>query len=181
MQSMTICKQVRELILNYMDSHGHHEVHAMEASVHFGCSSRTVWRLIRHRKHGESIGEKFLAMFCSKHKITSDNFILNTSDPKYRGQGKKHWIGIPTQALDALLSKLKVNPTLYAHEMADFLQTSEFGTFTVSQIWQGLRSKNITRKVLEVHAKEQNEIKRQYFLQVTSIYTAEQRFYVNER
>ena len=107
--------------------------------------------------------------------------ILNTSDPKYRSQGKKHWIGIPTQALDALLSKLKVNPTLYAHEMADSLQTSGFGIFTVSQIWQGLRSKNITRKVLEVHAKEQNEIKRQYFLQVTSIYTAEQRFYVNER
>lgn len=65
--------------------------------------------------------------------------------------------------------------------MADFLHRSGFGAFTVSQIWQGLKSKNITRKVLEVHAKEQNEAKRQHFLHITSIYTAEQRFYVDER
>jgi hypothetical protein len=65
--------------------------------------------------------------------------------------------------------------------MADFLKEAGFGEFTVSQIWQGLNSKNITRKVLEVHAKEQNEAKRQNFLRITNIYTAEQRFYVDER
>ena len=59
--------------------------------------------------------------------------------------------------------------------MADYLYRYGFGVFTVSQIWQGLNSKNITRKVLEVHAKEQNEAKRQHFLRVTSVYTAEQR------
>ena len=65
--------------------------------------------------------------------------------------------------------------------MAEYLRGTGFGLFTVSQIWQGLRSRNITRKVLEVHAKEQNEKKRQNFLRITSIYTAEQRFYVDER
>ena len=163
-----------------MDSHGHNDVHAMEASVHYGCSSRTVWRLIRHRKDGKSIGERFLRMFNCKQTLISNDLLLNTSDPRKRGQGRKCWIGIPSDALDALLSKLKVNPTLYTYEMAEFLHKSGFGAFTVSQIWQGLKSKNITRKVLEIHAKEQNEKKRQYFLQVTSIYTAEQRFYVDE-
>ena len=164
-----------------MDSHGHHEIHAMEASVHYGCSSRTIWRLIRHRKDGESLGERFLKMFHSKPNITLADLTINQSDPKKRGQAKKGWIGIPTSALDALLSKLKVNPTLYVYEMADYLYRSGFGAFSISQIWQGLKSKNITRKVLEVHAKEQNEAKRQHFLHVTSIYTAEQRFYVDER
>ena len=91
------------------------------------------------------------------------------------------WIGIPSLALDALLRKLEINPTLYVYEMVTFLSESNLGLFTVSQIWQGLKSRGITRKVLEIHAKEQNERKRQHFLRVTSIYTAEQRFYVDER
>ena len=73
-----------------------------------------------------------------------------------------------------LLSKLKTQPTLYAYEMAVYLHETGFRVFSVSQIWQGLNSRNITRKVLEVHAKEQNEKKRQNFLRITSIYTAEQ-------
>ena len=93
-----------------------------------------------------------------------------------RGRGQKGFIGIPTAALEALLAKLKQDPTLYVYEMANFLYQSNFGAFTISQIWQGLNSRNISRKVLEIHAKEQNEIKRQNFLRLTSIYTAEQRF-----
>ena len=93
----------------------------------------------------------------------------------------KGWIGIPTVALETLLAKLKRQPTLYAYEMAEYLRGTGFGLFTVSQIWQSLSSRNITRKVLEVHAKEENEKKRQNFPRITSIYTAEQRFYVDER
>ena len=52
---------------------------------------------------------------------------------------------------------------------------------TTGQIWQALKSRGITRKVLEVHAKEQDEIRRQNFLKMTSVFTAEQRFYVDER
>jgi hypothetical protein len=65
--------------------------------------------------------------------------------------------------------------------MANYLHQSHFGAFTISQIWQGLNSRNISRKVVEIHAREQNEIKRQNFLRLTSIYTAEQRFYIDER
>jgi hypothetical protein len=65
--------------------------------------------------------------------------------------------------------------------MAAFLSECNLGFYTVSQIWQGLKSRWITRKVFEIHAKEQNERKRQHFLRVTSIYTAEQRLYVDER
>ena len=77
--------------------------------------------------------------------------------------------------------KLKSLPTMYINEMADFLFDSGFEAYTPSQIWRALKSRNITRKVLEVHAKEQNEERRQEFLRITSIYTAEQRFYVDER
>ena len=104
-----------------------------------------------------------------------------TTDPQFRGRGGKGWIGIPTAALETLLTKLKKQPTLHAYEMAEYLRGTGYGLLTVSQIWQGLNSRNITRKVLEVHAKEQNEKKRQKFLKITSIYTAEQRFYVDER
>ena len=88
--------------------------------------------LIRHRKDGKSIGERFLSIPDWKQTLISNDLILNTSDPRKRGQGKKCWIRIPSDALDALLSKLKVNPTLYAYEMAEFLHKSGFGAFTVS-------------------------------------------------
>lgn len=70
---------------------------------------------------------------------------------------------------------------MFINEMADFLFHSGFEAFTPSQIWRALNSRGITRKVLEVHAKEQNEERRQEFLRITSLYTAEQRFYVDER
>ena len=106
----------------------------------FGCSSRTVWRLIRHRNDGESLGERFLRMIHSKQNITLDDVTFSKSDPQKRGQAKKGWIRILTPALDALLSKLKLNPTLYVYQMADYLYTSGFGAFLISQIWQGLKS-----------------------------------------
>lgn len=83
--------------------------------------------------------------------------------------------------MEALLAKLKLDPTLYVYEMANYLYQSGFGAFTISQIWQGLSSRDISRKVLEIHAREQNEVKRQNFLRLTSIFTAEQRFYIDER
>ena len=97
---------------------------------------------------------------------------------RLRGKG---WRGIPTAPLEALLTKLKSLPTMYVDEMADFLFHSGFEAFTPSQILRALKSRGITRKVLEVHAKEQNEEKRHEFLRITALYTAEQRFYVDER
>jgi hypothetical protein len=96
-------------------------------------------------------------------------------------QGRKEWIGIPTDSLEALLSRLKVEPTLYVSEMMEFLCSIGHRVFSSGQIWRALNSRNITRKVLEIHAKEQNEARRQEYLRVTSFYTAEQRFYVDER
>ena len=79
------------------------------------------------------------------------------------------------------MEELKRDPTLYVSEMADFLLNAGYAAYTPAQIWRALRSRQITRKVLEIHAKEQNEQKRQEFLRITSIYTAEQRFYIDER
>ena len=93
----------------------------------------------------------------------------------------KKWIGIPDFEMEVLLEQLKVDPTLYLSEMADYLLSKGFPAYSVSRIWSGLKSRNITRKVIEIHAREQNEIKRQEFLRITSIYTAEQRLYIDER
>ena len=45
----------------------------------------------------------------------------NDLDSLGRGRGKKGFIGIPTIALEALLAKLKLDPTLYVYEMAIYL------------------------------------------------------------
>ena len=83
--------------------------------------------------------------------------------------------------MEVLLEHLKNDPTLYLSEMADYLFSKGFPAYSVSRIWSALKSRKITRKVLEIHAREQNEIKRQEFLRITSIYTAEQRLYIDER
>ena len=70
---------------------------------------------------------------------------------------------------------------MYLSEMADFSFNKGYPAYTRSQIRLALKSHHITRKVLEVHAREQNERKRQDFLRITSMYTAEQRSYVVER
>ena len=111
----------------------------------------------------------------------SEADFIRLSEPPRKRLRCKGWTGIPTAPLEALLTKLKSLPTVYINEMADFLFQSGFAAFTPTQIWRALNSRGITRKVLEVHAKEQNEERRQEFLRLTSIYTAEQRFYVNER
>ena len=103
------------------------------------------------------------------------------TDLRRRGRGRKNWVGIPTVELELLLQELQSDPTLYLSEMADFLFNAGYPAYSPSQIFAALKSRNITRKVLEVHAREQNEKKRQEFLRITSIYTAEQRFYVDER
>lgn len=108
------------------------------------------------------------------------NSILLT-DPRRVRHGAKNWIGIPAVELDILLEQLIVDPTLYLSEMSSYLHGLEYKLHTISQIWQALKSRGITRKVLEVHAKEQDEIRRQNFLKMTSIFTAEQRLYVDER
>lgn len=98
-------------------------------------------------------------------------FVITTA-PLGTRQGKK----------EVLLSKLKVDPTIYISEMMEYLCSIDHRVFTPSQIWQALNSRGITRKVLEVHAKEQNEQRRQEYLRITSIYTTEQRcFYIDER
>jgi hypothetical protein len=74
-----------------------------------------------------------------------------------------------------------VEPTLFISEMMEYLCSIDHRVFTASQIWHALNSRGISRKVLEVHAKEQNEARRQEYLRVTSIYTAEQKFYIDER
>lgn len=83
--------------------------------------------------------------------------------------------------LEVLIEELQRDCSLYISEMADFLFNKGFPAYSPSQIWRALESRNITRKFLEVHAKEQNEVKRQQFLRDTAMYTAEQRFYVDER
>ena len=95
--------------------------------------------------------------------------------------GVKNWVGIPSLELDILLEQIIVDPTLFLSEMASYLHGLGYKLHTTSQIWQALKSRGFTRKVLEVHAKEQDEIRRQNFLKMTSIFTAEQRFYVDER
>ena len=95
--------------------------------------------------------------------------------------GAKNWVGIPSLELDILLEQIIVDPTLFLSEMASYLHGLGYKLHTTSQIWQALKSRGFTRKVLEVHAKEQDEIRRQNFLKMTSIFTAEQRFYVDER
>ena len=59
---------------------------------------------------------------------------------------KKEWIGIPTDSLEALLSKLKVDPTIYISEMMEYLCSIDHRVFTPSQIWQARNSRGITRK-----------------------------------
>lgn len=65
--------------------------------------------------------------------------------------------------------------------MDDFLFNNGYEAYTTSQIWQALNNYGMSNKVLEVHAKEQNETNRQDFLRLTEIFTAEQRFCVDER
>ena len=65
--------------------------------------------------------------------------------------------------------------------MANYLHRLGYKLHTTTQIWRALNSRGITRKVLGVHAKEQDEKRRQEFLKMTSIFTAEQRLYVDER
>ena len=120
---------------------------------------------------------RLIKLFRVRLSLINDS---NDLDSLGRGRGKKGFIGIPTIALEALLAKLKLDPTLYVYEMANYLHRSGFGAYTISQIWQGLNSRNISPKVLEIHVKEQNEVKRQNFLRLTSIYTADQRFYIDE-
>ena len=103
------------------------------------------------------------------------------TDLRQGGRGSQNWVGIPTIELELLLQELQTDPTLYVSEMADFLFSAGYPAYTTSQIWIALESRNMTRKVLEVHAREQNEMKRQEFLRITGEYTAEQRMYVDER
>ena len=90
-------------------------------------------------------------------------------------------MGILNAEMEVLLDHLKSDPTLYLSEMANYLFDAGFAPYSVSQIDGALRSRRITRKVIETHAREQNEKKRQEFLRITSIYTAEQRLYIDER
>ena len=103
------------------------------------------------------------------------------TDPCRTRHGRKNWVGIPTMELELLLEHLRCDPTLYLSEMADYLLNAGYPAYSTSQIWTALQSRNMTRKVLEIHAREQNEQKRQEFLRITGAYTAEQRFYVDER
>jgi hypothetical protein len=99
--------------------------------------------------------KKCIKLFRVRLSLIYDSNDLDSLD---RGRGKKGFIGIPTIALGALLAKLKLDPTLYVYEMANYWHQSGFGAYTISQIWQGLNSRNISRTVLEIHAKEQNEV-----------------------
>ena len=102
-------------------------------------------------------------------------------DPKRLRHSQKGWVGIPSAEVDLLLERIVVDPTLYLSEMADYLYPSGCKAYTTGQIWQALKSRGLTRKVLEVRAKEQNELRRQDFLDRTKKFTAEQRLYVDER
>jgi hypothetical protein len=116
--------------------------------------------------------------------LTSESIaysLISNAAPIRQRHGRKNWVGIPTLPLEALLTQLKTDPSMYVDEMADFLFQNGHKAYTPSQIWRALNSRDITRKVLEVHAKEQNEARRQEYLAITSIYTAEQRFYIDER
>lgn len=102
-------------------------------------------------------------------------------DPKRARHSRKGWVGIPDADVDILLEQIAVNPALHLSEMADYLFRNDCKAYTTSQIWQALNSRGLTRKVMEIHAKEQNEIRRQEFLLKTSMFTADQRLYVDER
>ena len=102
-------------------------------------------------------------------------------DPSRKKPGENYWVGIPTIELELLLEQLKIDPTLCVSEMADFLLNAGYPAYKPGQMWRALNIRQITRKVLEIHAKEQNEKKRQAFLDITAVYTAEQRSYVDER
>ena len=108
--------------------------------------------------------------------------VLNTFvDPKRVRHFRKGWVGIPNAEVDLLLEQIIENPTLYLSEMADYLFAKGCKAYSTSQIWQALNFRGLTRKILEVHAKEQNELRRQEFLIYTKNFTAEQRLYVDER
>lgn len=102
-------------------------------------------------------------------------------DPKRTRHGAKNWVGIPVIELDLLLEQIILDPTLYISEMANYLHGLGYKLHTTTQIWKALDSRGITRKILEVHAKEQDEKRRQAFLKMTSMFTAEQRLYIDER
>ena len=172
---MTTTAEIRQLILTFIDSQGHTRATVAEASrlyswlsgLLFDCAKKldfVVRDIVKTRSFANSEAD----------------FIWH-SEPARKRLRCKGWIGIPTAPLEALLTQLKTLPTMYINEMADSLFQSGFEAFTPTQIWRALNSRGITRKVFEVHAKEQNEERRQEFLRVTSIYTAEQRFYVDER
>lgn len=175
---MTVSESVRNLILNFMDLRGHSRSNAVEASSIFSCSVKSIWTIIRLRKETGTSGWNpvFSSLIISPFLID-----LNIdADPLRTRQGRKNWVGIPTPELE-LLAELQRDSTLFISEMADFLFNAGYPAYTPSQIWRGLKSRNISRKVLEVHVREQNEQRRQEFLRLTKIYTAEQRFYVDER
>ena len=176
---MALTVRVRELILDYMDSRGHNRRNAAEASLLYGCSVRTIWRLILLRLETGSLGDIHLNSTVVNYLEFKGIHVF--TDLRQRGRGSKSWVGIPTIELELLLQELQTDPTLYLSEMADFLFSAGYPAYTTSQIWIALESRNMTRKVLEVHAREQNEMKRQEFLRITGEYTAEQRFYVDER
>jgi hypothetical protein len=116
--------------------------------------------------------------------LTSESIaysLISNAAPIRQRYYRKNWVGIPTLPLETLFTQLKSDPSMYVDEMADFLFQNGHQAFTPSQIWRALNSRDIKRKVLEIHAKEQNEARRQEYLAITSIYTAEQRFYVDER
>ena len=176
---MTIKEPVRKLILKYMYSRGHSRSNAVEASSLFGCSVRSIWSIIRLRLETETSGWNIVYMRFFMSSCLTSRIIY--ADPLGTRQGRKNWVGIPTQELELLLIELQRDPSLFTCEMADFLFNAGYPAYSPSQIWRGLKSRNITRKVLEVHAREQNEQRRQEFLRLTKIYTAEQGLYVGGR
>ena len=149
------------------------------ASLLYSCSVRTIWRLIRRRLETGSLGNIHLISNVTIQLEFKRTWLI--TDLFRRGRGRKNWVEIPTVELELLLQELQTDPTLYLSEMADFWFNAGYPAYSPCQIWVALKSRNITRKVLEVHAREQNERKRQEFLKITGIYTAEQRFYVDER
>ena len=102
-------------------------------------------------------------------------------DPRRVRHFRKGWVGIANAEVDLLLEQIVENPTLYLSKMADYLFSNGCKAYSTSQIWQALKFWRLTRKVMEVHAKDENELRRQEFLKKTSMFTAEQRLYVDER
>ena len=107
--------------------------------------------------------------------------VLTFLDPRRVRHFRKGWVGIANAEVDLLLEQIVENPTLYLSKMADYLFSNGCKAYSTSQIWQALKFRGLTRKVMEVHAKEQNELRRQEFLKKSSMFTAEQRLYVDER